>query len=108
VSGATGSDAGAAAVLAGGTEPTITSIEQRGIEHVPGSSRWGGPRAGTTAFAISRASFGPNGNRMPSFFNWVTQVGFEIEGIALVVLAAIALAAKAGRSTVQAEAGQST
>jgi nucleobase:cation symporter-1, NCS1 family len=152
VSGATGSDAGAAAVLAGETEPAITSIERRGIEHVPGSSRWGGPsslfwmwagavwnvefvvygglavvvfglsfaqavvvivignlfyaltglasvqgpRAGTTAFAISRASFGPNGNRMPSFFNWVTQVGFEIEGIALVVLAAVALAAKAG------------
>jgi len=152
VSGATGSDAGAAAVLAGGTEPAVTSIEQRGIEHVPGSSRWGGPsslfwmwagavwnvefvvygglavvvfglsfaqavviivignlfyaltglaslqgpRAGTTTFAIGRASFGPNGNRMPSFFNWVTQVGFEIEGIALVVLAAVALAAKAG------------
>jgi nucleobase:cation symporter-1, NCS1 family len=150
VSGATGSEAGAAAVLAGGAEPAITSVERRGIEHVPGSSRWGapsslfwmwagavwnvefvvygglavavfglsfaqavviilignlfyvltglaslqGPRAGTTAFAVSRASFGPNGNRMPSFFNWATQVGFEIEGIALVVLAAIALTAK--------------
>jgi nucleobase:cation symporter-1, NCS1 family len=57
-----------------------------------------GPRAGTTTFAISRAPFGPNGNRLPSFFNWVTQVGFEIEGIALIVLAAIALAAKAGFS----------
>ena len=50
-----------------------------------------GPRAGTTTFAISRAAFGPNGNRMPSFFNWITQVGFEIEGIALIVLAAIAI-----------------
>ncbi len=50
-----------------------------------------GPRAGTTAFAISRAPFGPNGNRLPSFFNWVTQVGFEIEGIAFVVLAVIAI-----------------
>ncbi len=50
-----------------------------------------GPRAGTTTFAISRAPFGPNGNRMPSFFNWVTQVGFEIEGIAFIVLAAIAI-----------------
>jgi NCS1 family nucleobase:cation symporter-1 len=57
-----------------------------------------GPRAGTTTFAISRASFGPNGNRLPSFFNWVTQVGFEIEGIALIVLAAIALSDKAGFS----------
>jgi nucleobase:cation symporter-1, NCS1 family len=55
-----------------------------------------GPEAGTTAFAISRAPFGPNGNRVPSLFNWVTQVGFEIEGIALIVLAAIALTTKAG------------
>jgi purine-cytosine permease-like protein len=53
------------------------------------------PQAGTTTFAISRAPFGPNGNRMPGFFNWVTQVGFEIEGIALVVFVAIALAARA-------------
>src|SRR5215831_15126542 len=43
-----------------------------------------GPRAGTTCFGISRAPFGPNGNRVPSLFNWVTQVGFEIEGIALI------------------------
>ncbi|HXP22114.1 MAG TPA: cytosine permease [Streptosporangiaceae bacterium] len=50
-----------------------------------------GPRAGTTTFAISRAPFGPHGNRLPSFFNWVTQVGFEIEGIAFVVLAVIAI-----------------
>jgi nucleobase:cation symporter-1, NCS1 family len=55
-----------------------------------------GPQAGTTTFAISRAPFGPNGNRLPSFFNWVTQVGFEIEGIAFVVLAAIALQHRAG------------
>jgi NCS1 family nucleobase:cation symporter-1 len=57
-----------------------------------------GPQAGTTTFAISRASFGPNGNRVPSVFNWATQVGFEIEGIALIVLAGVALAAKAGVS----------
>jgi nucleobase:cation symporter-1, NCS1 family len=57
-----------------------------------------GPEAGTTAFAISRAPFGPNGNRLPSFFNWVTQVGFEIEGIALIVFAAILLDSKAGFS----------
>src|SRR5215472_7164916 len=59
-----------------------------------------GPRAGTTCFGISRAPFGPNGNRVPSFFNWLTQVGFEIEGIALIVFAAIALAGKAGMSAV--------
>jgi len=131
--------------------PSITAVEQRGIEHVPADSRWGspsslfwmwagavwnvefvvygglaiiiglsfaqalavilignlfylltglaslqGPQAGTTTFAISRAAFGPNGNRAPSFFNWLTQVGFEIEGVALIVLAAIALTSKAG------------
>ena len=55
-----------------------------------------GPQAGTTAFGVSRAPFGPYGNRLPSFFNWVTQVGFEIEGVALIVFAAILLASKAG------------
>jgi NCS1 family nucleobase:cation symporter-1 len=48
------------------------------------ASLWG-PDAGTTAFMISRAPFGRNGNRLPSLFNWATQVGFEIEGIVLVV-----------------------
>jgi nucleobase:cation symporter-1, NCS1 family len=137
--------------VAGG-QPSVTTVEQRGIEHIPQGQRWGkprglfwmwagavwnvefvvygalavvvfglsfaqavliilignlfyvltglaslqGPQAGTTAFAISRAPFGPNGNRMPSFFNWVTQVGFEIEGIALIVFAAILLTSKAG------------
>jgi purine-cytosine permease-like protein len=130
----------------------VTSVEHRGIEHIPPSDRWGrpsglfwmwagavwnvefvvygalavvvfglsfaqavvvilignlfyvltglaslqGPQAGTTAFGVSRAPFGPNGNRLPSFFNWVTQVGFEIEGIALIVFAAILLTSKAG------------
>ncbi|MGC8627959.1 MAG: purine-cytosine permease family protein [Acidimicrobiales bacterium] len=45
-----------------------------------------GPETGTTAFMVSRAPFGRNGNRVPSLFNWVTQLGFEIEGIVLVVL----------------------
>ena len=57
-----------------------------------------GPLAGTTTFTISRAPYGPNGNRVPSAFNWATLVGFEIEGIALIVLAGVALAAKAGVS----------
>jgi nucleobase:cation symporter-1, NCS1 family len=59
-----------------------------------------GPKAGTTCFGVSRASFGPNGNRVPSLFNWLTQVGFEIEGIALIVFAAIALCNQAGLKTV--------
>ena len=55
-----------------------------------------GPRAGTSVFAITRAPFGPNGARLVSVFNWITQVGYETEGLALVVLAGLALAAKAG------------
>ncbi|MDA8354763.1 MAG: cytosine permease [Actinomycetota bacterium] len=55
-----------------------------------------GPDAGTTTFTVNRAAYGPNGGRVMAFFNWLTQVGFETEGLALVVLAGIALAAKAG------------
>jgi nucleobase:cation symporter-1, NCS1 family len=55
-----------------------------------------GPRAGTTTFTISRAPFGPRGNKLPSFFNWITQVGFEAEGIAFIVFAAIVLTDRAG------------
>jgi NCS1 family nucleobase:cation symporter-1 len=54
------------------------------------ASIWG-QQAGTTAFMVSRAPFGRNGNRVPSLFNWITQVGFEVEGIALVVLFVIAM-----------------
>jgi purine-cytosine permease-like protein len=55
-----------------------------------------GPDAGTTVFTINRASFGPNGSRLLALLNWATQVGFETEGLILVVFGAIALAAKAG------------
>jgi nucleobase:cation symporter-1, NCS1 family len=55
-----------------------------------------GPRTGTSTFAVSRASYGPNGGRFLAFFNWVTCVGFEASGLALVVLAALALFAHAG------------
>jgi nucleobase:cation symporter-1, NCS1 family len=44
-----------------------------------------GPETGTTAFMVSRAPFGRNGNRPVSLFNWITQVGFEVEGIAIIV-----------------------
>ncbi|HXZ99813.1 MAG TPA: cytosine permease [Candidatus Binatia bacterium] len=50
-----------------------------------GFASWWGTDTGTTAFMVSRAPFGRNGNRLPSLFNWLTQVGFEIEGIVLVV-----------------------
>lgn len=55
-----------------------------------------GPRTGTSTFAVSRASYGPNGGRFLAFFNWVTCVGFEASGLALVVLAALAIFSRAG------------
>jgi NCS1 family nucleobase:cation symporter-1 len=61
-----------------------------------------GPETGTTAFMVSRAPFGWVGNRLVAFFNWLTQVGFEIEGIVLVVLVAEAMLARGG---VRADAG---
>ena len=55
-----------------------------------------GPETGTTAFAVSRAPFGSNGSRMVAFFNWITQIGFETEGLILIVGAAIVLSEMAG------------
>jgi nucleobase:cation symporter-1, NCS1 family len=56
------------------------------------------PQTGTTVFAINRASYGPNGSRLISFFNWLTQIGFEVEGLILIVGAALVLQTKAGFS----------
>jgi NCS1 family nucleobase:cation symporter-1 len=50
-----------------------------------------GPETGTTAFMVSRAPFGQNGNRLVALFNWVTQVGFEIEGVYFIVATVILL-----------------
>ncbi len=55
-----------------------------------------GPDAGTSVFAINRAAFGPNGSRPISFFNWVTQIGFEVEGLILIVGAGLVLMVKGG------------
>ena len=55
-----------------------------------------GKQTGTTVFAINRASYGPNGNRLIAFFNWITQIGFEVEGLILIVGAALVLETKAG------------
>ena len=55
-----------------------------------------GPETGTTAFAVSRAAFGTRGSRLVSFFNWVTQLGFETEGLILIVGAVIVLFQMAG------------
>ncbi len=55
-----------------------------------------GPETGTTAFMVSRAPFGANGNRLPSLFNWLTQVGFEVEGLVLIVLVVEAMFQRGG------------
>src|SRR6202453_2048431 len=53
-----------------------------------------GPKTGTTAFMVSRAPFGKNGNRLVALFNWGTQVGFEIEGVYFVVATVLLLFAR--------------
>ena len=55
-----------------------------------------GPKVGTATFAISRAAYGLRGGKSLAFFNWVTLVGFEASGIALIVLAGVAVADRAG------------
>lgn len=55
-----------------------------------------GPKTGTSTFAVTRAPYGPNGGRSLSLFNWVTCVGFEASGMALIVLAGLALLGEAG------------
>lgn len=55
-----------------------------------------GPKTGTSSFAVSRAAFGPRGGRILAAFNWVTCVGFEASGLALVVLAVLAMLDRAG------------
>lgn len=55
-----------------------------------------GQETGTTAFTISRAAFGTRGSRLMSFFNWITQLGFETEGLILIVGAAVVFLHLAG------------
>jgi nucleobase:cation symporter-1, NCS1 family len=55
-----------------------------------------GPDSGTTVFGTNRAAFGPNGSRLIALFNWLTQIGFEVEGLILIVGAALVLFEKAG------------
>lgn len=58
-----------------------------------------GPVTGTTALMVSRAPFGQNGNRLVAFFNWLTQVGFEVEGLALIVIVLEKMFARGGIHT---------
>jgi nucleobase:cation symporter-1, NCS1 family len=55
-----------------------------------------GPVTGTTTFTINRAPFGPRGSKAIALCNWLTMIGFEAEGLILIVGAGIVLAAKAG------------
>ncbi len=64
-----------------------------------------GPAAGTSAFAIARAPFGPTGARGVSIFNWVTMVAYETEGLVLIVLAVVVLLHKAGLPGARVDAG---
>ncbi len=58
-----------------------------------------GPQTGTTVFGSNRAPFGPNGSKLPGLFNWLTQLGFEVEGLILIVGAGLILFNKAGVHT---------
>jgi purine-cytosine permease-like protein len=57
-----------------------------------------GRRARTAAMTISRAAFGPRGNKFLAGFNWLTVIGFEVYVLSLSVLAAATLARLGGIS----------
>ncbi|AQT79916.1 hypothetical protein B1R94_12515 [Mycolicibacterium litorale] len=61
-----------------------------------GAASLPGPAAGTTAFVAQRAPFGLRGAKIPTSFNWVTQILFEISSFVMAVLALIALAGQLG------------
>lgn len=50
-----------------------------------------GPRSGTSTFANSRASFGPNGSRILALVAWIRCIGWTSSGLALVVTAVLTL-----------------
>jgi purine-cytosine permease-like protein len=55
-----------------------------------------GPNAGTSSLAAARAPFGINFNRFNAFSNWALVVCYEVADLAVIVLAFLALAGKAG------------
>ncbi|HWF52553.1 MAG TPA: cytosine permease [Solirubrobacteraceae bacterium] len=55
-----------------------------------------GPAAGTSTLMVSRAHYGPNGNRLSAFFSWLSLVGFEAINIAFGALALFSLAGELG------------
>lgn len=44
-----------------------------------------GPATGTTTLGVNRAPFGPRGSRGIALLNWLTLIGFEVEGLILIV-----------------------
>jgi purine-cytosine permease-like protein len=44
-----------------------------------------GPLGGTTTFTLARAAFGTKGSKILALFNWLTMLGFEAEGLILIV-----------------------
>jgi purine-cytosine permease-like protein len=55
-----------------------------------------GPQGGTTTFTLARAAFGTRGSKILALFNWVTMLGFEAEGLILIVGAVAVLCETAG------------
>jgi nucleobase:cation symporter-1, NCS1 family len=61
-----------------------------------------GPNAGTSALASARAPYGINFNRFNAFTVWLLCIGYEVADLAIIVLAFIVLAEKAGIHTTTA------
>ncbi len=55
-----------------------------------------GPKSGTVTLTTSRAAFGVKGNVVPSFFSWLSAVGWESVTMVLTVLALLSLSQIAG------------
>jgi nucleobase:cation symporter-1, NCS1 family len=55
-----------------------------------------GPRAGTSALAITRAPFGHHGNRLPAFMAWLAYIGYEAWDLVVISLAALVLLSEVG------------
>lgn len=55
-----------------------------------------GPQTGTTAMMIGRGVFGKNGNKIVAFFNWITQEGYTVLGLVLIVLLVSSMLSKGG------------
>ncbi len=92
-------------VVFGGLLPLVgLSFWQSVIAVIVGNLTWimvgfasqSGPDAGTTVFMISRAPFGPNGNRPVGACSWLMLLGFEASFMIIIVQAGLALLEKAG------------